>query len=1447
MMARRAAFGATLAALLLILVACPVPCQTGQTAAKVLQYRGTISDEMKAYVREIVNRAVKGRRHTAQNFRFNDPVVVMEIRAVSEEASSSSPWPLSIRMTPDFECTWEVINPNPSSKWPARFEAHTTFDYDFAPKELSYNPHMGGFGGALTLMHSYDYPLSADRSPNEHHILWWLEPMEDGDGFTLWSGYRGGRTKNTLIARLYGVSPEAPPTEVAAVQPPQPTPEPQPAPQQQPEEEEEDDSLYLDLMWLHRISKSVAGALHESALTNAKLSLQRIAAKKLGMRIEQLESFLKAAHAGDERVFETVLNPENLVWQDYWGGQLPAGSRQAAVSALEKKVAELRQQYAEILQDQDDAISRIFPLYDNILSELRKVGGRSKHEKVTRAAAAFEKLIGYQRDLDRLQLPLAAGQSERLQSQAEDYIRQSKYEPIARLMQGLDFIENGRPRLALQALRLSLQANEKLRAQSDANPDYLLPAGKVRIATNAIRRMEVAYLHKINAKMTGEAHEVYQKCKTALLQPSQFGVYEHSPRYEVIDEDGWWQTIKDYTCTGLFSMIGAIRDDTPGGQADLMGEITWDAAVNHGALLLMMRLRDRGLTLDEIRALDDNGLIDFVRTKFTSGGRPGPTLTPQQARRMRAALVRAFEHPDVMRLWATGKSATDIQKDLQSLDQKHRSGQISDTAYRHERAALENRLRLSRQQLQADTGTSYFADVEQVDSYFHGGAFEYHWVEYMGDLINAKNLLVMLGPSTAVSVDGELAMHGSAYYSAEQLAAAVTPRSIFLERVLRMPEVADALYKSRHGARIADELLKLAEPGGRIAAAASGTARFVASIGVQMGIVQSCSMLGEAVGGTVGEVLSGEEEARKDALVGREVGEMAGMIVTALGAGDLTEAVNVLKAAQVRHVHLQQLTRALQVATQQLDDMAVSNNRHIQRISRALQETEAGNLSSSSSQMLERSIGELDDEFAGLLTQIKQGSATMDLVQHAYRLRALREVCLALKSGKQPAAQYARVMLEEIQDEIARRLNQVQTRKIACEAIESSFARSPPTGTRGGLRRPSQAAVQNPGLEPSAPLVGDGLDDLARAKLVEGAPALLRNANRLLMEGEYRKAVGRYKELLTFLKEMGNEGSTVGQELVRNLRLARRAWSAHQRLTAVDPGAITQVTERFRPGEVDDIIRRSTGAGASVRLQRMAEATYTKPYWVVEKGRRIAVFKPAEPSGRDLKAEMLYYEFARRLGYNCPACAPATMQTPDRGQVNGIIVRYVEGTALKDCDAGLRLAARREIARDKVLSALLGDHDRHFGNYLASEGRGTISIDHGMCDFDDMIIGQGGRDTIRLNMVERIRLGRQFYRQMAQVDPLLHYADIQEAVREIQGLADELETLLKPIFSNPDELNAVLPYIRTRLELLPDVMHECYGPAAGVTWHRPESQPFARFSLKPESQYAGRPILPVAA
>lgn len=129
---------------------------------------------------------------------------------------------------------------------------------------------------------------------------------------------------------------------------------------------------------------------------------------------------------------------------------------------------------------------------------------------------------------------------------------------------------------------------------------------------------------------------------------------------------------------------------------------------------------------------------------------------------------------------------------------------------------------------------------------------------------------------------------------------------------------------------------------------------------------------------------------------------------------------------------------------------------------------------------------------------------------------------------------------------------------------------------------------------------------------------------------------------------------------------------------------------------------------------------------------RIGVFKgsgkdflsgPAR--GQDLEAEEIFANFARELTDRSPpaACTRARMTVrktvhPDgsiaRDKLDGVFVRAAPGADLDDFGLFGAVLYKKQIAEDRVLSALFFDHDRKLGNYLVVDAETFLPLDHGM-------------------------------------------------------------------------------------------------------------------------------------
>ncbi len=238
------------------------------------------------------------------------------------------------------------------------------------------------------------------------------------------------------------------------------------------------------------------------------------------------------------------------------------------------------------------------------------------------------------------------------------------------------------------------------------------------------------------------------------------------------------------------------------------------------------------------------------------------------------------------------------------------------------------------------------------------------------------------------------------------------------------------------------------------------------------------------------------------------------------------------------------------------------------------------------------------------------------------------------------------------------------------------------------------------------------------------------------------------------------------------------------------------------------------------------QGTYSDPYWVwrkTENGlQKHGIFKGSGEGFADhydLRAEQVYADVGDIVGVEVPACAQGKMTIG--GQVReGIYVRNANGTCLKHLSHEAQIALKPQIARDRVLAAFLGDHDRHMGNYLVTRDGRVISIDHGMADVCGKRLLENNPfaddATFRMSMKSRIvDMGRGRY-GLTYIDEHMTIEDMLPTIERIEKLCndpDGLRRLLARTLSD-EELEDAVRELTGRARVLRQVMQECFGSAA---------------------------------
>jgi len=1069
----------------------------------------------------------------------------------------------------------------------------------------------------------------------------------------------------------------------------------------------DDAARAAQLRQLSSLNDAIADADHDAKLALAQLGIQRLAAAKIRAKIALLQSALAEGKVSDEMRFR-----------------------------MKERIEELREQLSEIYKEQDETIKKVFDAYDHIADELQKQYQQSPSDDLKKTIEALRKQVEQRRDMANLELYLASGQREKFQALAREYVAQGKYPDVVRLAQAMDFIENKDPRSALYALRKCVAGNPSNRA-----------------AQEMLKSLELGYLRAIDDKTLGEAAAVRAACWEQL---SAHG------------EPGFWGYLKDLFTTGITTSVSAIGGK-PESLGDLAGTMQDEASVQHAGMLLVLRLREKGLALDEIQGLNTKAFAARIREFF------GQEMSDEDALRMRFAVTQAFQNPDVGRL-----------------------------------------MRQSREQFDLDLGKSYFGTED----------FEATWQDWIGDAVNAKNVLLMLGPSAVVSVGGKAA--GIGLMTGEELNTAVTVKDAFAT-LIRLPELADSLGKTKAGQACIQELLKFEESTGFVS-------KMLAEALLQQGIVEA----GKAIGGPVGE--------------------LAAEVLTALGVGDIDLAVKILRKNGAAPEAIEAIAQRVRKAAAEADGARTPATKYLKQVDDALEEMAGGKpVSDATKRTLRQSGEEVQERLTTVVRKAADDEAGRLVQEEAEKLRALKQTLEDAAGGKRADAEVGAKVVKQLDDkadDAARRLKQQDevvdklTTKLKSEEPDLNLTnrRTPrPDQPDMGLTskappqkpKPLQEAVQDSGLESSVPRraqtpkeIADEAERLKSLDYRKGG--VTQQADDAMRRGDYDEAARRYKQALAD----GQLDPKTAEEVAEKLRVAKETQEAAERLRAGGGQSKSQVTREFTQEEVENL-SRTPGERLKPLKTSAGEESLTRPRLVLDAdGRPVAVFKPTVPGQRpnqiDVKGEQVAYRLSQRLGGDTPAVAPAKMMIDGQEQ-SGTLVRFIpDGSDLKVLDAGTQRAVKREVAQDKAMSLFLGDHDRHAGNYFVTKDGEVFNIDHGLSDLaerPDIVNWSAPPDQLEREITRamdyRAQLPGTGDSIIKGIDNQITYEDLAPSIDKIKNMNEsDIRGLLSGVTAPGEETERAVRTLMVRKDNLGSVLERHFPrlsrpSARGLPWLRP--------------------------
>lgn len=288
-------------------------------------------------------------------------------------------------------------------------------------------------------------------------------------------------------------------------------------------------------------------------------------------------------------------------------------------------------------------------------------------------------------------------------------------------------------------------------------------------------------------------------------------------------------------------------------------------------------------------------------------------------------------------------------------------------------------------------------------------------------------------------------------------------------------------------------------------------------------------------------------------------------------------------------------------------------------------------------------------------------------------------------------------------EDLARAADSVPPRT-RVERVLAGDAAAPEGTLRAGAARPDPPPLD---ADPAAPGVGQPHDS---PKFLGADPrAPTRAADALVMKGRFDEALAEYQRILTELGERHRLALAIESKIAFVREVAKAA--SGRAPAGVAGEAFTETLER----EVRDAVK----AG---RVAPTGAASATPPEFVLDAaGKPIAVIKPANHAafGDVGSGEEIASRIRALAGREGPVSRLLTLTHADGTTKKYVVIRlFPDGSDLAARIPNLpELVARKDdFAEDMVYSLVVGDGDRHWGNFRVTKDGRMFGYDYGFAD-----------------------------------------------------------------------------------------------------------------------------------
>jgi hypothetical protein len=213
------------------------------------------------------------------------------------------------------------------------------------------------------------------------------------------------------------------------------------------------------------------------------------------------------------------------------------------------------------------------------------------------------------------------------------------------------------------------------------------------------------------------------------------------------------------------------------------------------------------------------------------------------------------------------------------------------------------------------------------------------------------------------------------------------------------------------------------------------------------------------------------------------------------------------------------------------------------------------------------------------------------------------------------------------------------------------------------------------------------------------------------------------------------------------------------------------------------------------------------------------------------EAEEVVARIGKELDIPSPEAVQATMKVYRLAtdETEGAFIRYVEGQSLADCKLLERIVLKKQVARDMVLRALVGDRDGHALNYKLANGR-VRPFDRNLTDFLDQedwlkdYLAQFPNDTAEQAtlraMTWRLRFAmthkeRECYKAMADLMEHMVYEDFAETIEIVKSWnRQKLAALIGDTFGK--DTDRILDIMEARIRVMDKVFQNTFDPVEKI-------------------------------